>query len=213
MAIKIFTALLVQDVQNDYLTDGVRPVEGAEAVFAPISEMAKTFERVIVSQDYKPENHISFVDNHAGRTVGETVESEFGPVVLTQKCCVEGTQGADMPRQMPLPMSRIIAILKGAQAGVNSYSAFLEADRKTETGLDAYCKDRFVNRIYLCGLNVDDSLIRTAFDALHYEIEVYWVKDAVAGINADQDAFKLKSLKDHGVHFVTMQEVLAREIR
>ena len=113
---------------------------------------------------------------------------------------------------MPLPMSRIIAILKGTHAEIDSYSAFLEADRKTETGLEAYCKDRFVNRIYLCGLNVDDSLVRTAFDALHYQIEVFWVTDAVAGIDACADDFKLKSLRQHGVKFVTSQEVLSRQI-
>ena len=61
MTIKVFTALLVQDVQNDYLSNGVCPVGGAEDTFSAISEMAKTFERVIVAQDFKPENHISFV--------------------------------------------------------------------------------------------------------------------------------------------------------
>lgn len=213
MTIKVFTALLVQDVQNDYLSNGVCPVGGAEDTFSAISEMAKTFERVIVAQDFKPENHISFVENHTGCTVGDMVESEFGPITLTKQCCVEGTSGADLPSQLRLPMSRIIAILKGTHASINSYSAFLEADRKTETGLDAYCKDRFVNRIYLCGLNVNDSIIRTAFDALHFQIEVFWVKDAIAGIDPQNDEVKLKSLVDHGVKFVTMQEVIDREVR
>ena len=109
-------------------------------------------------------------------------------------------------------MSRVIAILKGTNAQIDTYSAFLEADRKTQTGLQSYCEDRFVNRIYLCGLSRDGSLVRTALDALHYEHQLYWVTDAVAGLTAEDDA-GISLLKAKGVRFVTSAEVIDREIR
>lgn len=211
MPIKIFTALLVQDVQNDFMKDGAMPVKEAESVLEPISKIAATFSRVIATQEFRPENHSSFADSHAGKKVGEVIEIDGEKRTLLPKFCVEGTAGADFARGLHLPMSRVIAILKGTDAKMDSYSAFLEADRKTQTGLQSYCEDRFVNRIYLCGLSRDGSLVKTALDALHYEHQLYWVTDAVAGLTeADETGISL--LKAKGVKFVTSDEVLAREI-
>ena len=102
--------------------------------------------------------------------------------------------------------------MKGNDPKLDSYSAILEADRKTQTGLQSYCEDRFVNRIYLCGLSRDGSLIRTALDALHYEHQLYLVSDAIAGLN-ETDESGLSLLRAKGVKFVTSDEVIAREIR
>lgn len=214
MPIKIFTALIVQDMQNDFMSEGVLPVAGAETVMVPIAAMAETFSRVIVTQDFRPANHIVFAESHSGRKVGETIQTEAGTITLKPKFCIEGSVGADLAKGLRLPMSRVIALLKGTNASIDSYSAFLEADRKTETGLQAYCEDRFVNRVYLCGLNREDGLVHTALDARHYEHDVYWVVDAVAGFDPDgADAATAQALKLKGVHFVTSQEVLNREIK
>ena len=212
MPIKIFTALLVQDVQNDFVKKGAMPIEGAEAVLAPISKMAATFDRVIATQEFRPESHILFADNHEGKKPGDKVEIDGQELELTPKFCVEGTQGADFAKGLRLPMSRVIAILKATNEKVDSYSAFLEADRKTQTGLQSYCEDRFVNRLYLCGLSRNGSLIRTALDAIHYEYQLYWVTDAVAGLTAG-DEVGLDLLKAKGVKFVTSDEVESRDIR
>lgn len=212
MPIKIFTALLVQDVQNDFMAAGAAPVAGAEAVLEPISKMAATFDRVIATQEFRPENHVIFADSHEGKKPGDKIDVDGKEVVLTPKFCVEGTTGADFAKGLRLPMSRVIAILKGNDPMLDSYSAFLEADRKTRTGLQSYCEDRFVNRIYLCGLSRDGSLIRTALDALHYEHQLYLVSDAIAGLN-ETDESGLSLLRAKGVKFVTSDEVIAREIR
>ena len=143
---------------------------------------------------------------------GEHIDCDGQKIVLTPKFCVEGSTGADFARGLRLPMSRVIAILKGTNAQIDTYSAFLEADRKTQTGLQSYCEDRFVNRIYLCGLSRDGSLVRTALDALHYEHQLYWVTDAVAGLTAEDDT-GIGLLKAKGVKFVTSNEVINREIR
>ena len=212
MPIKIFTALLVQDVQNDFMAAGAAPVAGAEAVLDPISKMAATFDRVIATQEFRPENHVIFADSHEGKKPGDKIDVDGKEVVLTPKFCVEGTTGADFAKGLRLPMSRVIAILKGNDPMLDSYSAFMEADRKTQTGLQSYCEDRFVNRIYLCGLSRDGSLIRTALDALHYEHQLYLVSDAIAGLN-ETDESGLSLLRAKGVKFVTSDEVIAREIR
>ena len=137
MPIKIFTALLVQDVQNDFMKDGALPVAGAEAVLEPISKMAATFDRVIATQEFRPDNHVVFADSHAGMKPGESIDCDGQKIILTPKFCVEGSVGADFARGLRLPMSRVIAILKGTNAQIDTYSAFLEADRKTQTGLQS----------------------------------------------------------------------------
>lgn len=211
MPIKIFTALLVQDVQNDFMKDGAMPVAGAEAVLEPISKIAATFSRVIATQEFRPQNHVLFASSHEGKKPGDEIEVNGEKLVLTPGFCVEGTVGADFARGLRLPMSRVIAILKGTDPTLNTYSAFLEADRKTQTGLQSYCEDRFVNRIYLCGLSRDGSLVKTALDALHYEHQLYWVTDAVAGLN-DADDAGISILKAKGVKFITSDEVLSRDV-
>ncbi len=76
MPIKIFTALLVQDVQNDFMKDGALPVAGAEAVLEPISKMAATFDRVIATQEFRPDNHVVFADSHAGMKPGQHFDAK-----------------------------------------------------------------------------------------------------------------------------------------
>lgn len=214
MPIKIFTALLVQDMQNDFMSGGALPVAGAETIFEPIARMAETFSRVIVTQDFRPEHHVVFASAHPGKKPGDTFQTAFGEVVLKPDFCVEGSAGADMARGLRLPMSRVIAILKATNPDMDGYSAFLEADRKTATGLQAYCEDRFVNRLYLCGINREDALVHTALDARHYEHGVYWVTDAVVGFDPQgRDKAAFEAMQLHGVHFVTSEEVVGREVK
>ena len=135
MPIKIFTALLVQDVQNDFMKDGALPVAGAEAVLEPISKMAATFDRVIATQEFRPDNHVVFADSHAGMKPGESIDCDGQKIILTPKFCVEGSVGADFARGLRLPMSRVIAILKGTNAQIDLFgilrSRSQNADRLT----------------------------------------------------------------------------------
>lgn len=192
MPVKIFTALLVQDVQNDFMPQGACPVRGAESVLDNIAAMAASFDRVIVTQEYRAADHVSFSDKPA--------------------FCVEGTVGADLARGLRLPMSRVIAILRGTDKTQESYSAFLEADRETQTGLKSYCDDRFVNRLYLCGISRDGSLLRTALDAHHFGIEVFWVSDAVVGLS-EAECSMLASFADKSIVRITTEDVINRSVK
>lgn len=192
MPVKIFTALLVQDVQNDFMPQGACPISGAESVLDNIAAMAASFDRVIVTQEYRAADHVSFSDKPA--------------------FCVEGTVGADLARGLRLPMSRVIAILRGTDKTQESYSAFLEADRATQTGLKSYCDDRFVNRLYLCGISRDGSLLRTALDAHHFGIEVFWVCDAVVGLS-EAECSMLASFADKSIVRVTTKDVINRPVK
>lgn len=214
MPVKVFTALVVVDVQNDFMEGGALAVPNASEIIEPINRMATTFERVIVTQDWHPENHVSFAANHEGKKVGDKIELPYGEQMLWPVHCVEGTHGADLAPGLRLPMSRVIAILKGNHQDVDSYSGLLEADRKTHTGFHAYCEDRFVNRLYLCGLATDFCVMWTALDAIHLGYEVYLVTDATRGIDINGS---LEAAMDHmkmaGVKMITSEEVIAREIR
>ena len=213
MPVKIFTALVVVDVQNDFMPGGALAVPDAQEIIEPINAMAKTFERVIVTQDWHPQNHISFASRHAGAKVGDTVQVSYGEQKLWPDHCIEGTAGADLCPQLRLPMSRVIAILKGSNPDIDSYSGLLEADRKTQTGFQAYCEDRFVNRLFICGLATDFCVMWTALDAIHMGHEVFVVSDACKGIDVDGSLeAAMQTMKKAGVQFVTSQQVIDREI-
>lgn len=214
MPVKVFTALVVVDVQNDFMEGGALAVPNASEIIDPINRMAPTFERVIVTQDWHPEDHVSFAASHEGKNVGDKIQLPYGEQMLWPVHCVEGTRGADLAPGLRLPMSRVIAILKGNHKDVDSYSGLLEADRKTHTGFHAYCEDRFVNRLYICGLATDFCVMWTALDAIHLGYEVYLVTDATRGIDVNGS---LEAAMDHmkmaGVKMVTAEEVINREIK
>ncbi|MBR2960157.1 MAG: bifunctional nicotinamidase/pyrazinamidase [Burkholderiaceae bacterium] len=214
MPVKVFTALVVVDVQNDFLENGALGVTKASEVIDPINRMAQTFERVIVTQDWHCADHVSFAVNHEGKTPGDKIQLPYGEQILWPTHCVEGTSGADLATGLRLPMSRVIAILKGNDKNVDSYSGFIEADRKTHTGFHAYCQDRFINRLYICGLATDFCVMWTALDAIHLGYEVFLVTDATRGINMNGS---LEAAMDHmkmaGVKMITSEEVINREIK
>lgn len=181
--LKASDALLVVDVQNDFLPGGALAVPDGDAVIAPINRLAATFPHVLVTQDWHTPSHTSFADSH-GRAPFETVRLAYGDQVLWPEHCVQGTPGADLAADLDLRRAELV-IRKGHQPHVDSYSAFREADRTTPTGLTGYLRERGLTRLFLCGLATDFCVLWTALDAREAGFETLIVEDAVRGINLD----------------------------
>jgi nicotinamidase/pyrazinamidase len=174
--------LLLIDLQYDFMPGGALAVAHGDEVVPVANRLAQGFEHVVLTQDWHPARHVSFAANHAGRQPFETITLPYGEQVLWPTHCVQGTEGAALHRALDVPQARAI-IRKGHHADVDSYSAFLEADRKTPTGLAGYLRDTGARRVYCCGLATDYCVAWSALDARAAGFEVVLIEDASRAID------------------------------
>jgi nicotinamidase/pyrazinamidase len=175
-------ALLVVDIQADFCPGGALAVADGDAIVPLVNRLAAKFQTVVITQDWHPANHASFAANHPGKTPFETIAMPYGPQILWPTHCVMGTPGAALHPDLTTTSASLI-IRKGSHAGVDSYSAFLEADRTTRTGLNGYFDARGVTDIYLCGLALDYCVAWSAEDARHFGFTATIIEDACRAID------------------------------
>ncbi|KAB7782958.1 bifunctional nicotinamidase/pyrazinamidase [Methylorubrum populi] len=176
--------LLVIDVQNDFLPGGTLAVPEGDAVIAPINRLAERVPHVVLTQDWHPPGHASFHGSHPGKAPYDTADLHYGEQVLWPEHCVQGTRGAELAEGLNTERAELV-IRKGHHPGIDSYSAFLEADRRTRTGLTGYLAERGLKRLLLAGLATDFCVLWSALDARRDGFEVLVVEDAVRGIDLD----------------------------
>src|SRR5215468_3954258 len=176
------SALLVIDVQNCFLPGGSLAVKEGEQVVPVINKVAKAFSNVVMTQDWHTPGHISFASVHSGKKPFETVDLPYGKQVLWPDHCVQGTDGASLSKDLSIPQAELI-IRKGFHKDVDSYSAFVEADGKTSTGLAAYLKAQGIKRVFVAGLATDFCVAWSALDGRKAGFETYVVEDACRGID------------------------------
>ncbi len=170
-------ALLVIDMQNDFLPGGALAVPGGDALLPGINALAGCFDHVLVTQDWHPTGHISFASSHAGKQpFTDTAEALYGTQALWPDHCVQGSAGAALATA--LDTSRVELVLrKGFRRGIDSYSAFLENDKTTLTGLAGFLRERGLNRLFFCGLAYDFCVGHSALDAVRLGFEALVVED------------------------------------
>lgn len=201
--------LIVTDVQYDFLTGGALAVPEGDAVIEPINRLAKAFRHVLLTQDWHPPGHISFASSHPGRKPFEMIDLDYGPQVLWPDHCVQGTPGAEISRDLRIPHAQLV-IRKGYDPAIDSYSGFIEADRRTSAGLAGYLRERGFRRIFCTGLALDFCVHWTALDAKAAGFDTYVIEDASRAIDtngslaqarADMDAAGVKMI--HSSHIAT----------
>ncbi len=174
--------LLVIDVQNSFIPGGSLAVNGGDEIVPLINRLAVAFPHVILAQDWHTPGHVSFASMHEGKKPFETIELEYGTQVLWPDHCVQGTPGADLAPGLSIPHAELI-IRKGYRKHLDSYSAFQEADRKTQTGLAGYLRERGLNQVFMVGLATDFCVAWSALDARKAGFGAYVIEDATRGIN------------------------------
>ena len=164
------TALLVIDVQYDFILGGALAVEGGIDIIDEINKCMKDFfkadAKVVATQDWHPKKHGSFASAHKGKEpYDEYKEGEgLGPVLWPDHC-VQGKWGASFHRKLRKNYAHLI-LRKGYHQDIDSYSAFVENDKKTKTGLAGYLKDLGIKKIFVCGLAYDFCVKYSALDAI-----------------------------------------------
>lgn len=173
--------LLVVDVQRDFLPGGALAVPDGDAIVPIVNRLARRFDNVILTQDWHPAGHVSFASSH-GQAPFSTIELPYGKQVLWPDHCVQSSRGAEFAAELDVPHAQAV-IRKGYHAHTDSYSAFVEADRSTRTGLAGLLRERGASRVWLCGLATDFCVAWSALDARLAGFDVVVIEDACRAID------------------------------
>jgi nicotinamidase/pyrazinamidase len=202
-------ALLIVDVQNDFLPGGALQVPEGDEIIPVINNIQKYFRLIVATRDWHPVNHGSFASNHRGRKPGEHIRLHGQEQILWPDHCVQGSPGAEMS---PLLNQALInnVIFKGSDPDIDSYSAFYDNGHLKETGLHAYLRRNGITTLYVTGLAADYCVYYTVKDALLLGYETYLVTDATRGVNLHPDDTQkaLADLKDKGAKLISSAELL-----
>ncbi len=207
-------ALILVDIQNDFLPGGALPVPDGDAVIPLASQLETVFPLVVATQDWHPANHGSFAKSHPGRKVFEQVDLNGLPQTLWPVHCVQGTHGAELAAG--LDRGRIArAFTKGTDPGIDSYSGFFDNGRRTSTGLGEWLKAQGVAEVFLCGLATDYCVKFTALDAVELGFRTHLIEDACRGVNLQSGDVRraVKEMKRAGVEVLHTGELLKAQLR
>ncbi len=200
-------ALIVVDIQNDFLPGGALAVPRGDETVAIANRLMPLFPTVVLTADWHPADHSSFASQHAGKSPYDVVPMPYGNQVLWPDHCVAGTSGADFAAGLETVRAHAV-IRKGTDKNCDSYSGFLAADRKTPTGLAGYLKSRGVTTVFVCGLATDFCVAWTAQDAAAAGFKTYLIEDASRAIDAGGSlAAAMAGLKTAGVGVIEKKDV------
>lgn len=202
-------ALVIIDVQNDFLPGGALAVANGDAVIPVINRVQPRFPLVVATQDWHPANHGSFAANHPGRQPFDQAELNGLPQTLWPVHCVQHSPGAELASR--LNQTAIAKIFqKGTDPAIDSYSGFFDNAQRRSTGMREWLKSRSVSEFYLCGLATDYCVKFTALDGLRLGFSIYVLADACRGVNLRPDDAQgaLEEMRRAGARIVDSAQIL-----
>ncbi len=205
-------ALLLQDIQNDFLPGGALPVPRGDEVISIANQLMDRFEIIIATQDWHPPNHCSFAASHPGRRVGDTIEIAGLTQVLWPVHCLRDTHGADFAPG--LDRDRFTRVhRKGDNPAIDSYSSFFDNGHSRSTGLAEWLDAQSVNVLYIAGLATDYCVKFTALDAVAIGYDTHVILDACRGIDllAGDVHAAIERMKVARVNMVESRQLLENE--
>ncbi|HLF36037.1 MAG TPA: bifunctional nicotinamidase/pyrazinamidase [Cyclobacteriaceae bacterium] len=196
-------ALIVVDIQNDFLEGGALAVPGGDEIIPLVNSLMPPFELVVATKDWHPADHGSFADNHPDKRPGDMIELNGLQQVLWPTHCVQDTRGSEFS---PHLQSKYIhkVIFKGTDPGIDSYSGFYDNGHRKSTGLSVYLKDLGVKEVTVAGLAADYCVKFTALDSMNEGFKTILIEDATRAVNLRDGDFErsLLTMKNAGVLIV-----------
>jgi nicotinamidase/pyrazinamidase len=180
----LMSALIIVDIQNDFLPGGALAVRQGDEVILVINALAPRFELVVATQDWHPRDHGSFAANYPGRKPGEMITLAGQPQVLWPVHCVQGTKGAEISSRLDMTLVKAI-FQKGVDPDIDSYSAIFDNGRRRSTGLSEYLAKQDIKEIFIAGLALDYCVKFTALDAISLGLKTWVIRDACRAVNLD----------------------------
>ncbi|MDM1045832.1 bifunctional nicotinamidase/pyrazinamidase [Myroides sp. 1354] len=177
-------ALLVVDLQLDFLPNGALAVYEGDLIIPRINAIQERFELIVATQDWHPLDHQSFASQHSNQQVYDLIELQGIPQVLWPDHCVQGTVGASFSEAWN--SNSVAAVFrKGMNKQVDSYSGFYDNNKIDSTGLYGFLNDKGVTEVYVCGLAAEFCVFYTAMDAKKAGFKTYFLDFATKPISAE----------------------------
>lgn len=205
------SALIVVDIQNDFLTGGALAVKDGDQVIPIINQLLHGgFEVKVATKDWHPKDHGSFAITH-GKQPGEIIQLEGIPQILWPTHCVQESYGAEFSPKLDVEQIESV-FYKGTEKNIDSYSTFFDTELKKSTGLTDYLKDKNIKNVYIVGLATDYCVKYSVLDACQLGFNTYVIADACRGVNLQHgDANQaLKEMAKAGAHIVYSEDLLQK---
>ena len=203
-------ALIVVDIQNDFMPNGALAVNEGDKIIKEINKLMTVFHskgsRIILTQDWHPPNHFSFASQHKGKQPFDPIDGVFGiGPVLWPDHCVQGTKGAGFHSDLNVNKAHLI-IRKGIHLKIDSYSTFTENDRQTDTGLAGYLENAGLRRIFICGLALDYCVYWSATDSIKKGFETFVLPELCKGIEEGTTENAKKEMTEKGIKLIAPKD-------
>ncbi|MCL4120346.1 UNVERIFIED_CONTAM: hypothetical protein GTU68_000456 [Idotea baltica] len=202
-------ALILVDIQNDFLPGGALAVPEGDEVVSVANTMMDRFSIVVATQDWHPADHGSFASQHHGRSVGELIDLNGLDQVMWPDHCVQGTHGAEFADGLS-PIDAGNVFVKGTDRKIDSYSGFFDNGHLKSTGLGDALKADGVTDVFILGLATDYCVKFTALDAVELGFKTTLIQDGCRGVNLQPDDVEtsIEQMKAAGVR-ITVSERIA----
>lgn len=200
-------ALVIVDMQNDFvLPTGSLSVSGATSLVPIINSVREKFHHVLITQDWHPLDHVSFVNNHPGKNVYDMVQADGYEQCLFPAHCVQNTPGAELVKDLVVKPGDLF-VKKGTNSKIDSYSCFFDVVKTNPTNAHDQLTKIGVKTLYFTGVATDYCVCSSVNDAQHLGYKTYLLTDAIAGVNAQASSEAVQKMKNNGVILVKSTDI------
>lgn len=201
-------ALILVDLQKDFLPGGSLAVEDGDKIIPGINELLdNNFDLVVATQDWHPPEHGSFASNHEQKKPGDKIKLQGTVQVLWPDHCVQDSEGAEFADDLKTGKIEKV-IKKGTDPNIDSYSGFFDNENKKSTGLHDYLQSKNVDTVAIAGLAADVCVRYTTLDALELGYRTMVVKDATKAVDKEEGYSRtMEELKNKGAELVNKGEL------
>ncbi|HMO15913.1 MAG TPA: bifunctional nicotinamidase/pyrazinamidase [Pirellulaceae bacterium] len=202
-------ALIVVDVQNDFLPGGALAVPRGDEIVPLVNQLMKHFKWIVATQDWHPPGHLSFASSHYGKSAGDVIDLFGVTQVLWPDHCVQESCGAEFAKTLHSnKFSQVIQ--KGTRREIDSYSGFFDQLKQSDTGLAAWLRSQGVEQCYIVGLATDYCVKFTAIDAQELGFATFVITDACRAVNlqAADEKQALEEMNQAGIQLIRADSIL-----
>ena len=191
-------ALLVIDVQNDFLPGGKLEIKGGNQIISKINDIMNSYNLIVATKDWHPENHISFSSNHEGKNVGDIIKHNGINQILWPNHCIQETFGSKFPKE--LNHNKINKIIyKGTNKDIDSYSGFNDNAKDASTELSIFLKDKSVDKLDCVGLATEYCVKHTALDAVKEGFNTRVIMSCTKGLSNNDIKDAINEMRLNGI--------------
>ena len=194
-------ALILIDIQNDFLPGGSLEVQKGDEIIDNVNSIMDNYNIVVATKDWHPKNHISFASNHKNKKAGQKIKINNLDQMLWPDHCIKDSKGSEFPEK--LDSHKIHKIFyKGVDSNIDSYSGFYDNGKIRSTGLSNFLKKSNINQVDIVGLATDYCVKYSSIDAYSEGFKTKVLCCCVRGISVETTETAFKEMQDMGISII-----------